>query len=75
MHEQIDSIEDEYILNILNEDIVPYIIKNREIEMEEKDDLTDNQQKKLNAAIKETDDGGTISEEEFKEAMARWLIK
>ena len=75
LHELIDSIDDQDVLNILTEDVVPYIIKNRGIETEEEDDLTRDQQKKLETAIEEADRGETITEVEFKEAMARWLTK
>ena len=35
LHALIDSIEDEHILNVLNDEIVPYVIENR---TKEKDD-------------------------------------
>jgi O6-methylguanine-DNA--protein-cysteine methyltransferase len=74
LHELIDSIEDEHTLSVLNEDIVPYIIENRTKEADEaNDDLTEEQEKKLEQAIKEADEGKTMSYEEFKQRMSRWL--
>jgi len=43
--------------------------------MEVIDDLTDEEQKKLEEAIEEADKGETISEKEFKEAMAKWRTR
>jgi hypothetical protein len=75
LHDLIDSIEDEGLLKILNEDISPYILKNREAKTDEDDDLTKEERKKLEAAIKEADKGETISHREFKTAMAKWLTR
>jgi methyl coenzyme M reductase gamma subunit len=75
LHKLIDSIEDEHVLNVLNDDIVPYVIQNRAKEAEEEDDLTEDQLKELKEAIKEADRGETVSYGEFKKAMSRWLTK
>jgi len=75
LHKLIDSIDDDYTLNVLNEDIVPYAVKNRTRKQDEEDDLTEEQQKKLDDSIKEADRGETISDEEFRKAMGRWLTK
>ena len=75
LHELIDSIEDEHTLSVLNEDIVPYVIENRTKELDEEDEnLTEEQIKQLEKAIKEADEGKTMSHEEFKKRMSRWLI-
>lgn len=74
LHQLIDSIDDEHILNVLNEDVVPYVIDNRTRELDE-DDLTEEQEKELEKAIKEADAGETVSFEEFKKTMSRWLSK
>jgi len=71
LHKLIDSIDDEHVLNVLSEDIIPYVIKNRTKEANE-DDLTEEQEKELEEAIKEADRGETVSYEEFKETMDRW---
>jgi hypothetical protein len=78
LHELIDSIDDEHVLSVLNEDIVPYIIENRTKEADEEadeaeDNLTEEQLKQLEQAIKEADEGKTMSYEEFKQRMSRWL--
>jgi adenine C2-methylase RlmN of 23S rRNA A2503 and tRNA A37 len=75
LHELIDSIDDEDLLKMLNEDIVPYIINNRVAELDAGDDLSKEEQKKLKAAIKEADRGETISHKEFKAAVAKWLAR
>lgn len=74
LHKLIDSIEDEHTLNVLNEDIMPYVIENRTKDMDE-DDLTEEQEKELDQAIKEAENGETVSYEEFKKAISRWLTK
>jgi len=74
LHELIDSIEDEHVLSVLNEDVVPYIIENRTKEADEADDdLTEEELKELDEAIKEADEGKTMSYEEFKRRMSQWL--
>jgi predicted transcriptional regulator len=74
LHELIDSIDDEHTLSVLNEAVVPYVIENRTKEADESDDdLTEEQQAKLEKAIKEADEGKTMSYEEFKRRMSRWL--
>ena len=70
----IESIQDEYTLNILNDDIVPYIIESRIGEQQE-DILTEEQLKKLDNAIQQADEGKVINVEEFKKQMATWHIK
>lgn len=78
LHELIDSIDDEHVLNVLNEAVVPYVIENRTKEAdedEEDDDLTEEQLKELDDAIAEVDRGETISFEsfeEFKKNMEEW---
>jgi hypothetical protein len=76
LHEMIDGIEDEHILKVLNEDVIAYMVTSMDEdtnEDEDEDELTEEQQKQLNDAIKEADEGKTISNEEFKKQMARWL--
>jgi hypothetical protein len=73
LHKLIDSIEDENALNILREDIIPYILKNRSGETGE--ELSDEQMKELEEALAEADKGETISFDEFKEQMDKWRTK
>lgn len=76
LHNLIDNIQDEHILHVLNDDIVPYIIENRTgVQDAEEDPLTDEQLKKLEEAIQQADEGKVMNLEEFKKKMASWHIK
>jgi PHD/YefM family antitoxin component YafN of YafNO toxin-antitoxin module len=76
LHELIDSIDDEHTLNVLNEDIVPYVIENRTKEADDiEDNLTAEQLKDLDEAIAEADRGETISFDEFKKNMEEWRTR
>jgi len=76
LHNLIDNIEDEHILHVINDDIVPYIIENRTgVQDAEEDPLTDEQMKKLEEAIQQADEGKVMNLEEFKKKMASWHIK
>ena len=75
LHKKIDSIDDEYILNVLNEDIVPYVIENRTKEKDDEDDLTDEQWEELEEAIQQVKDGKTISWEEYLNSTQQWRTK
>lgn len=70
LHNLIDSIDDEHVLNVLNEEVVPYVIQNRSTQTD--DDLTTAQQQELEEAITEADRGETVSFEEFKASMDKW---
>ena len=73
LHEYIDSITDEETLIMVHEDVVSYLKKENEIE--ENDELTEEQEKQLQEAIKQADAGEFISEEEYVKATARWRTK
>lgn len=76
LHKKIDNIEDEHILNVLNEDIVPYAVKNRTKKMDDDvDNLTADEEKELDEAIKEADNGETVSWNEFLNATKQWRTK
>lgn len=76
LHKKIDSIEDEHTLHLLNDDIVPYAIENRTKDKdEEDDDLTDEQEKELDEAIRQADKGETVSWEEFLNSTQQWRTK
>ena len=70
LHKLIDSIEDKHTLNVLNEELVPYV-KNGSGKAD-KDELTEEQERLLNQAIEEADRGETVSFEEFKKRMDLW---
>lgn len=66
LHKKIDDIEDEHTLNVLNDDIVPYAIENRTKDKDEEgEELTEEQEKDLDEAIKQVENGEIISWEEF----------
>jgi hypothetical protein len=76
LHKKIDSIEDEHTLNLLNDDIVPYAIENRTKDKDEEDeDLTEEQEKELDEAIRQGENGETISWEEFLNSTQQWRTK
>jgi hypothetical protein len=76
LHKKIDSIEDEHTLQVLNDDIVPYVLENR---TKEKDDdveeLTEAQEQELAEAIKEADNGETVSWDDFLKSTQQWRTK
>ncbi len=73
LHALIDTIDDEDILNVLNDDIVPYVIENRTKEKDdEEDDLTSDQEKELAEAIRQVDAGETMTFDEFKQKISGW---
>lgn len=75
LHFLIDSIQDEHILNVLNDDILPYIIENRAGAQDAEEELlTDEQIKKLDEAILQADEGKVMDLNEFKRKMATWHI-
>lgn len=73
LHEYIDSITDEETLLMVHEDVTSYLKK--ESEVEEKDELTEEQEKQLAEAIRQADAGEFVSEEEYLKATARWRTK
>ena len=66
LHQLIDSIDDEQVLQTLNEDLVPYVAKKDE------ESLTAQQQQELEEAIAAADNGETVSFDEFKAGMDKW---
>lgn len=74
LHEYIDSINDEKTLMMVHEDISAYL-KNEIIEEDEDDELTEEQEKQLEEAIRQAEAGEFVSEEEYLKATARWRTK
>jgi uncharacterized protein YeaO (DUF488 family) len=73
LHLLIDSIEDEETLNILNDDIVPYVVQQAHLdETDMEDELTPAQELRLNEAIQQAKEGKVMSFDEFKSRMAKW---
>lgn len=76
LHKKIDSIKDAHTLNLLNDDIVPYAIENRTKDKDEEDEeLTEEQEKELDEAIRQIENGETVSWEEFLNSTQQWRTK
>ncbi len=74
LHEYIDSIDDEKTLMMVHEDIASYL-KKYSTEEESEDELTEEQEKQLDEAIRQADAGEFVSEQEYLKATARWRTK
>jgi hypothetical protein len=74
LNKLIDSIDDEELLNLLNEDILPAIIENhsKPFSEEEEHDPQDQEIIGLNDALTETDTQEPVSPEEFKKMTEKW---
>ena len=71
LHELIDSIDDEETLNVLHDDIVPYAM-GTDLEDTDVEELTPEQEERLNEAIQQAKEGKVMSLEAFKSRMAQW---
>ncbi len=72
LHEYIDNIDDEETLMAVHEDVISYLKKNTQVEDEE---LTEEQEKQLEEAIRQADAGETMNFDEFKKKMEEWHTK
>lgn len=73
LHSLIDSIEDEQILKVLAEDIVPFVMNSHtENENSADDDLSTEQMAELEAAYKKMEAGEIAAMADFREAMSKW---
>lgn len=70
LHEYIDNIEDEETLWMVHEEVAEYLNESKV-----EDELTEEQEKSLDEAIRQADAGEFITEEEYKKATARWRTK
>jgi hypothetical protein len=75
LHEFIDSINNEEILMMVHEDVSAYLKKDTAKETDEDDELTGEQEKELEEAIRQADAGETMSFDEFKRKMSGWHTK
>jgi predicted transcriptional regulator len=73
LHEIVDSIEDEQVLNILMEDAVMY--QTRKSEEVDADGLTASQWAEIDEAQQQIKDGNFKTYEEVKAHFAKWLTK
>jgi predicted transcriptional regulator len=70
IHQLVDSIGDEGVLQQVMEDVAFYASKKNELDW-----LAPEQLAELDAAIKEADAGETITWDEFKKEMDEWRKK
>lgn len=75
LHKKIDGIEDEHTLNVLNDDIVPYAIEHRTKHKDGDEELTEEQDRELDEAIRQVENGETVSWEEFLNSTQQWRTK
>ena len=73
LHELIDNIEDEALLNIMKEDAVAYQKSSEEID--DLSDLTAEERAELEEMAKEDPDKDSVSFEEYKKITNEWLSK
>ena len=73
LHELIDNMEDEAILNMVKEEIVAY--QKGDTRFDDLSDLTPEERAELEELATEDPDKDTISFEEYKNEMKQWLSK
>jgi len=73
LHELIDNMENEQLLNMVKEDIVEY--QKRNIAFDDLSDLTPDERAELEELANEDPDKDTISFDEFKKEISEWVSK
>ena len=73
LHELIDNMEDEAILNMVKEEIVEY--QKAETTFDDLSDLTPEERAELEESINEDPDKDVVSEEEFNNYIQAWRKK
>ena len=73
LHELIDNMEDEEMLNMVKEDIVEY--QKIETRFDDLSDLTPEERAELEESINEDPDKDVVSEEEFNNYIQAWRKK
>ena len=73
LHELIDNMEDEEMLNMVKEDIVEY--QKVETGFDDLSDLTPEERAELEESINEDPDKDVVSEEEFNNYIQAWRKK
>jgi predicted transcriptional regulator len=71
LHEYIDNIEDEETLWMVHEEVAEYLNQSKLSD----DELTEEQEKSLDEAIRQADAGEFVTEEEYQKATARGRTK
>jgi competence protein ComGC len=74
LHQLIDETEDEALLSIVKEDIVAYKTKSSS-KIDDLSDLSEEDRKELEEQAKEDPFANTITHEEFKQHISKWLTK
>ena len=74
LHQLIDNMEDEDLLNIVKEDIVAYQTKAKE-NFDDLSDLSPEDRLELKELAAEDPEKDTITEEEFIQHIQKWRIK
>ena len=73
LHELIDNMENEQLLNMVKEDIVAY--QKTETAFDDLSDLTHAERAELEDLANEDPDKDTISFDEFKKEISEWVSK
>ena len=73
LHELIDNMENEQLLNMVKEDIVAY--QKTETAFDDLSDLTHAERAELEELANEDPDKDTISFDEFKKEISEWISK
>ncbi|GAB2829658.1 hypothetical protein [Ferruginibacter profundus] len=74
LHQLIDNLDDEELLNMVKEDIVAYQTKAKE-NFDDLSDLSPEDRAELEELATEDPDKDTITFEEYKKEMKEWLSK
>lgn len=72
LHEYIDNINDEKTVLMVHEEVSSYL---KDDMIKENDDLTEEQEKQLEEAIRQADTGETMPWEELKASLEEWRKK
>ncbi len=73
LHEYIDSIEDDETLLMVHEEVVGYFATEVD-DNKDDDDLTEDQNRRLDEAIRQADEGKVMDIHELKRRMSLWHI-
>lgn len=72
LHEYIDRIDDEKTLLMVHEEVSSYL---KDDTIKENDELTEEQEKQLEEAIRQADAGETMPWEDLKASLEEWRKK
>lgn len=74
LHEYIDSIDDDETLWMVHEDVVEYLKKNS-TEKDTDEELSEQQIREFDKAVKEMENGEYVTMKDFRKTMGRWITK